>query len=340
MNLDTFDLAVWTPSSSPPPDFGKLVVEFVLFLDRVLWWLVFVLPLLISGLSVDLLAVVALSGVTSYEWSPTFFWVVWLPFVVCLWAWIVRWFAFKALPGVLWAFWRRIFRHFTLGWLLEVMAAWFLRGALAPPPVQRAEVVRDVHVVGGHLAHTRGIAYAQAVGVAHAGVTSGGLTPSRVRGRAVWTNRLQHYLGGRPGVIGDLVRGRWVPDLPASRLPLSANVLLGLADRELKLLGGGVLPTSVMEHEVFLVVESTAGRMVIAPALLAKLSLYSCFRPRTQDLLAGLRARAREWFSEKGVADLASAFVLPDTVALAFEETAPERLARGRLDVMEDSPSC
>jgi len=190
------------------------------------------------------------------------------------------------------------------------------------------------------LAHARGIVFAQAANVTHASVTAGGVTPSRLRGRSVWTNRLQDYLGGRPGVVGELVRGRWVPDLPADSRPLAANALLGLFQHEAKLLGGGVLPTAVTEHEVFLVVETRAGRVVIAPALLAKLSLYACFRPRSPELLAGLRTRAREWFSEKGVADLASAFVLPDTVAMAFSETAPEALARERLDVLEDPPSC
>lgn len=333
-------LSVYVPPSSlPPPGFGHLVVELVLFLDRVLGWVILRLPLLFAQFLLDLLVLVVLNGVAWYEHSPTYFWMFWLPAVVVSYGSWVLWFVYTAVPWTFGFFWRVVGRRTYLGWLLECAVAFLLRGSLAPPPVSRAEVVPEVSVVGDQLARTRGIAYAQAAGVAHASVTSGGLTPSRVRGRSVWTNRLQAYLGGRPGVIGDLVRGRWVPDLPAAGRPLSVNALLGLADLELKLLGGGVLPTTVLEHEVFLVVETRDGRRVVAPALLAKLCLYACFRPRTPDLLSGLRARAREWFSEKGVADMASAFVLPDTVELAFAESAPERLARGRLGSFEDPPS-
>lgn len=314
------------------------MVEFFLFLDRLLAFCVYGGPTLVAEFFLRFLVGFALQGAAVYEFSPFIFWVAWVPFVVVLWTRWVNWLMYKVLPRVLFWAWRTVFRRFALGWLLEIAAAWLLRGKLSPPPVLRVEVA-DASVVGGGLAHARGNVYAQAAGVAHASVTAGGLTPSRARGRAVWTNRLQQYLGGRPGVVGDLIRGRWLPDLPASGRPLSVNALLGLADQELKLLGGGVLPTRVTEHEVFLVVDTIDGRRVLAPALLAKLSLYACFRPRTQDLLAGLRSRAREWFSEKGVADLASAFVLPDTVELAFNETAPERLARGRLDVFEDPPS-
>jgi len=337
--MDTTELVnVFVKSTPPLPpiDLGHLLVVLLLFLDRVLAWVVLQLPLLGLGHLIQVIAQLVLNGVSWYETSPAVFWLVWLPGTVS--AYVKMLFAVgRGSRRVAQWLWVGIFRHFVLGWLLEVVAAWFLRGGLAPPPVQRAEDVLDTSVTGVTLAHTRGIAYAQAAKVTHASVTSGGLTPSRVRGRAVWVNRLQHYLRGRPGTVGNLIRGRWVPDLPNSQLPLSANALLGLADQELKLLGGGVLPTTVTEHEVFLVVETNDGRRVVAPALLAKLSLYACFRPRTQELLAGLRSRAREWFSEKGVADLASAFVLPDTVELAFHETAPERLARGRLDVVEES---
>jgi len=217
---------------------------------------------------------------------------------------------------------------------------------LAPPPVLEADDTPSLGLDRGECrAHILGMGYAQEVNVTHASVTAGGLTPSRLRGRSTWTNRLQAYLGGRPGIVGDLVKRRWTPDLPNSSRPLSANALLGLLDHEAKLLGGGVLPCSDAPEpskrapsEPFLVVETAKGRLVICPTLLAHLTLHACFRPRTQDLLAGLRSRAREWLREHGIAELASAFVLPDTVAAAFSESAPEKLARERLDVEEDHP--
>jgi len=218
---------------------------------------------------------------------------------------------------------------------------------LAPPPVLEADDTPSLGLDRGECrAHILGMGYAQEANVTHASVVAGGITPSRLRGRSTWTNRLQAYLGGRPGIVGDLVKRRWTPDLPLSSRPLSVNALLGLLDHEAKLLGGGVLPTADapdpakrLPVEPFLVVETAKGRLVICPTLLAHLSLYACFRPRTQDLLAGLRSRAREWLRENGIAELASAFVLPDTVAAAFSETAPERLARERLDVVEEPPS-
>lgn len=337
MTTHTTDIDIWTPPKLSPRENPFVLV--LIFLDQLLAWCVFRGPTFLAGALLETLSAVALQGVAVYEWSPLVFWSIWLPSVAFIWGRRVRWAVRVFLPRLAFWLWRAFFRRLTLGWLLEVAAAWFLRGSLSPPPVLRAEDVNDPSLNGGVLAQTRGRVFAQVANVAHASVTAGGLTPSRVRGRAVWTNRLQHYLGGRPGVVGDLIRGRWLPDLPSSERPLAVNALLGLADQELKLLGGGVLPTSVLEHEVFLVVDSSVGRRVVAPALLAKLSLYACFRPRSQDLLAGLRSRAREWFSEKGVADLASAFVLPDTVELAFNETAPEKLARGRLGAMEEPPS-
>jgi len=343
--LVTMDISkvvtLYVPPSPPTQTLGQAVFEFVLLLDRTLVWLWVALssvPETVFLVSLDFLGLLALNGVFWFERCPWFFWFVWLPLVVATYVQFLLWakavfFRFAVL------LWKLVFRRLVLGWLLELAAAWLLRGSLSPPSVLRSEVIVDVSLSGSQLAQARGIAFAQAANVAHASVTAGGLTPTRHRKRAVWTNRLQAYLGGRPGAVGDLIRGRWTPDLPSDQRPASVNALLGLADLDVKLLGGGVLPTGVYEHEVFIVVDTSLGRLVIAPALLAKLSLYSCFRPRTPDLLSGLRARAREWFSEKGVADLASAFVLPDTVMLAFKETVPERMARERLDEFEDPPS-
>jgi len=347
MFAQTWDMALDVYVPVQQPDLGSLVVSFFLLLDAQLRYLLWWVPAAVLRAVLGSAAGVALNGVTWFEFSPWAFYLLWLPYTVAQWV-IFLWWAGRVLSGILWLLWIGLFRRLTLGWFLELAAAWVLRGSLAPPPVLAADDTSPLGTDRGErLAYVLGMEYAQEANVTHASVTAGGLTPSRLRGRSVWTNRLQAYLGGRPGIVGDLVRRRWVPDLPSSERPLSVNALLGLLDHDAKLLGGGVLPYSGEPDldknspaEPFLVVETAKGRVVICPTLLAHLSLYACFRPRTQELLAGLRSRAREWLREKGIAELASAFVLPDTVAASFSETAPERLARERLDVpVEEPPS-
>jgi len=336
---DVFTTALIVAKVVPLTNYVQLFVDWVMFLDAslriVFWW--FWVALLQALL--NLFGAVGQQGVTWFELSPWVFYLFWLPSMVARYSsWVLSlkswaWFAFSRL-------WKHVIGRTTLGWLLEVAAAWLYRGSLAPPPVLRADVPPRLFMdKGENRAHIHGMDFALEAGVVHASATAGGLTPSRHRKRSVWTNRLQAYLGGRGGVVGELVTRRWVPDLPSSELPGPANALLGLLDCDAKLLGGGVFPTTTDEHEVYLVVETMKGRLVICPELLASLSLYACFRPRTQELLAGLRSRAREWFSKKEIPASAAVFALPDTVVASFWETAPERLARERLDTEEGPPS-
>lgn len=339
MAYHTWDMAVEVYVSAPRADFGQLLVEFFLSLDaslvRLFWWL----PVALFRGFLEACSGAALNGAVWFEFSPWAFYLLWLPSMVARYV-VWLWWAGRLARSVAFLFWKLVIRRTTLGWLLELSAAWLVRESLAPPPVLQADVAPGLGLDRGeNKAHILGMGFAASAQVAHASVTAGGLTPSRLRGRSVWTNRLQNYLGGRPGIVGDLVRRRWTPDLPSSSRPGIVNALLGLLDHDAKLLGGGVMPTEADEHEVFLVVDTSKGRLVICPELLADLALYACFRPRTQELLAGLRSRAREWFSKKEVPASVAAFLLPDTVASAFAETAPERLARARLDVVEVSPS-
>nr|UUW21110.1 MAG: hypothetical protein [Sanya tombus-like virus 8] len=214
------------------------------------------------------------------------------------------------------------------GWLVEVCIAWILRGTKAPPAVQPAEVVHDPTLSGHVLAHMRGSFYAQAAQVKHASLAAGGITVSRIRRRSRWVGALQDYLGGRPGIVGELVRGRWTPDLPSDRRALSANAFLSTFDGESKLLGGGVLPSDDPDvHEPFLIVQTRSGREVVVPSLLGRLSRYSCFRDRDDALLAGLRSRAQEWCADKKVVDCVLPLIIPSACAMAYLVSAPERLA-------------
>jgi len=326
--------------AEPRTEFGQLFVELVMSLDAWLrnafWWL----PILLLRGFLSACTGIALSGVAWFEFSPWAFYLLWLPYATAKYvSWL--WMFGRVVRFVLFHIWKLVIGRTTLGWLLELSVAWLYRGSLAPPPVLEADVAPGLGLDRGeNQALILGMGFAASANVAHASVTAGGLTPSRFRKRSVWTNRLQAYLGGRPGIVGDLVRRRWTPDLPSSDRPAIANALLGLLDCEAKLLGGGVMPSAESAHEVFIVVETPKGRLVVCPELLASLALYACFRPRTQELLAGLRSRAREWFSKKEIPASVAAFVLPDTVACSFSETAPERLARERLDVVEVPPSC
>jgi len=231
-------------------------------------------------------------------------------------------------------FWLCVLRRTHLGWLLELCVAWFLRGSKAPPHVQRAETILDATIPMVGLAETRGIAFSQAANVAHASVTAGGLSPTRLRRRARWAGALQDYLGGRPGIVGELVKGRWTPDLPSPARPLVVNNILGILDGEVKLLGGGVLPCDdLFRHEPFLVCEIEGrGRQVIVPNLLGRLCRGTFGRERDASLLAQLRSRAVEWCSEAKLPQSLVPLLVPNHVALALIETAPERLAREMLE--------
>lgn len=293
------------------------------------------------GLYFQYFTALVISAVLVYEQSPTFFWLFWLPFYAV--ASVTGMVAvLRTVCTVLKVCWKYAFRHFTLGWLLELVAAGLCRLFWTPPPVAAGcgtslgldNTCHDDKTLGP------GKAFASATGCAYASTAAGGLTPSRLRRRARWVRVLQQTLGGRPGIVGRLASGRWTPDLPSRYLPDSVNAFLALYDGEAKLLGGGVLPNSMGEHhEPFVVVETRTGRRVIAIGLLTQLNLYACFRPRTEELLAGLRSRALQWFKERAVPSYSAALVLPDAVELAFSETTVERLSRERLDAQRAPPS-
>lgn len=235
-------------------------------------------------------------------------------------------------------FWVRLGRYTPLGWLLEVVLAFVLRSAKAPPAVMRAEVVNQFGVPAP-VAHAEGIQYAQASNLVHASVLAGGLTPTRCRRRARWVCSLQSYLGGRPGIVGSLVKRRWSPDLPLSSRPFSVNAVLATLDGDTKLLGGGVIRSEDPDNnQPFLVVERDGGREVVVPNLLGRLCRGTFGRERDASLLAQLRSRAVEWCTEQKVQSCLMPVLVPGHVAMAMVETAPERLARESLEAKGVSP--
>jgi len=153
-----------------------------------------------------------------------------------------------------------------------------------------------------------------------------------------------------------VLRGTWEPDLVSRHQSPTVNALLALSKDGLKVLGGGLLPTTTIndsdlaepgseEHHtalrkeaatgldnlIYLVVDAPEGRRVLVPTLLGGLAQYSVFRDRDADLLAALKTRAREWFRENEVDPLVGALLLPDNVSFAFLESGPEVAAKDML---------
>ncbi|QUP79245.1 hypothetical protein [Colletotrichum higginsianum ssRNA virus 1] len=260
---------------------------------------------------------------------------LWWVLVAPMWAYVHykcvrKW--LKVLTATLYICWFYVGLYTVPGRFVELGLAYLMRGSKAPPAVQPAEVINDPALPELALAHLRGTYYAAAAQVKHSSLTAGGFTASRIRRRSKWVGSLQSFLGGRPGVVGELIKGRWTPDLPNERRALSANAVLATLAGESKLLGGGVVPTSDPDvHEPFLVVETRTGREVIVPSLLGRLARYSCFRERNPALLAGLRSRAQEWCADKKVADCVLPLIIPGACAMAFLKSAPEMSAEDSL---------
>lgn len=254
-------------------------------------------------------------------------WGCWVPFGIYVWVSFSLWLG--SIVGVLCkVVWLVGIRNTIPGWLLEVLLAYAQRGSRALPPVLGVEDAEGTREAQPGEALWYGRSIAQGNNLRHASVAAGGLTPARIRRRARWVNSLQKYLGGRPGVIGKLIRGRWEPDLPSSERTDVANVLLSLVDSELKLLGGGAVPVKGNKGDgVYFVVETPEGREVVFPHLLGRLSRFSALRCRDSTLWTGLRTRAQEWVKSAGIREDIAALVLPTHVARSFLHSTTERLA-------------
>jgi len=130
---------------------------------------------------------------------------------------------------------------------------------------------------------------------------------ARPRRRAVWVRRLEVVLGVAPGVVGQLVRGRWRPDLPSSELSLGANLILSHFEDGARILGGGSVLAKDrgfdgVSSEAYLIVELADGsREVVFPGLVSSLAAYAFLRERSATLVGALRSRAVEWFKGRSL---------------------------------------
>lgn len=205
----------------------------------------------------------------------------------------------------------------------------FFRPSPAPLPVEQGAMAT---LFGQGL--PEGTQFALAEGLVHCS-TSGALSSvPRLRPRGRATRALQGLLQGPVGSVGKFIRGRWVPDLPASRRSPVLNALLATSGSEMKLLGVGVIQSTVapVDNYVYVVVETPEGRELVFPALAARLSQYSLLRERTPELLRGLRARAVDWLKESKLPGWVGPLVLPTAVARACLKLSTETLAETMLE--------
>lgn len=157
----------------------------------------------------------------------------------------------------------------------------------------------------------------------------------RLRRRARWVRAMEAVLGGRDSVVGQFVRGRWVPDLPTADKPPSVNYVLASIPSGARCLGGGITTGKASGDEpaprhLFLVLDVGGECQVVYPDLLGKLRLYSMFRHRDELLLGALRTRAVEWCKGEGISPWESDLAVAGAVAIAMipstQETAAQSL--------------
>jgi len=155
----------------------------------------------------------------------------------------------------------------------------------------------------------------------------------RRRGRA--TNAFSESLGLDSGRLGAFLAGRWTPDLPGPdahpvRRWVSAVLLDGAVVRGCHM---AEIPPgedgTPREGQVVLTLQFSQTVVNVYPALLAKLQVMACFRPRDAALVASLKLRALEWVKSVGVEWYSAALAVPATVALASRVGAQEHACRG-----------
>jgi len=167
-------------------------------------------------------------------------------------------------------------------------------------------------------------------GEAHLSVSAA--TAARLRPRARWVRALDSLLGARCGLVGRLVRGWWVPDLPAAGRSPVANALLANLKGGARLLGGGVIHRKAGDEghgHVYYVLELASGEtLTVFPELLSRLQAYSCFRRREEALVPALRARGVDWCRSSGLPCWVWPMALPSAVALSMRPFVEEETAQ------------
>jgi len=156
----------------------------------------------------------------------------------------------------------------------------------------------------------------------------------RLRRRGRWEHAFVRSLGLRQGYLGAVLSGRWRPDLSGEGADLDVADWLSafLADGA-KVVGGGFCELDDPDADDVPYVRVILGdrEVNLLPGLVARLSLYSCYRKRSAALLSALRTRAVEWMREKRISDYFASLCLPGTLSLAFVKGGEEEAGEGIL---------
>jgi hypothetical protein len=159
---------------------------------------------------------------------------------------------------------------------------------------------------------------------------SSALLAQRLRPRARWVRAVEYALGGRHGVVANVLRGRWQPDLPSPARSDVQNYLLGTLGTGVRILGGGYVRGGSLQQaetsdRVYFIVDDGEKAELVFPALLGKLRIYALGRERNGQLFGALRTRAQSWC--KGVmgdAHHISDLAVASAVALAMNPSEHE----------------
>lgn len=165
----------------------------------------------------------------------------------------------------------------------------------------------------------------------HLPVSAATGSAARLRPRSRFVGALELLLGGMPVTVGQLLRGRWTPDLPSASFSAGANFVLAAREEGVRILGGGSVQSDKPKDGVYVICEFSDGSIeVLFPELVARLSAYAVFRDRDATLLSALRLRALEWSQKAGLDWPATHSALLGALRTAWRQTPHE------LRVLED----
>lgn len=157
----------------------------------------------------------------------------------------------------------------------------------------------------------------------------------RLRKRSRWVGALQYSLGLEGHVLGQVLKGRWTPDLPRIN-SRDTGFLAAFMAGGARILGAGSVRLAPREGEgdkgpsrpvTFVELDLGGGRQLVCPELIAHLSNQACFRKRDSALVSSMRVRAMEWAKSRSVDLRDTALLLPGSVAVACLPSTPEQAA-------------
>lgn len=233
-----------------------------------------------------------------------------------------------------------VLRHFF--WYLAAVVTlsyrallWLVLGTWPTPVVSRPEYIpRDLTVVvdgfGQPFGSEREVGGVRVNEFKHHPVSAATGSVARLRRRSRFVRVVESLLGEAPVTVGQLWKGRWVPDLPDPSLSHGANFILGIRAEGVRILGGGSVQTDKPKDGVYLVCELSDGSIeVVFPEIVGRLAAYAVFRDRDARLLSSLRLRALEMCKKAGLDGPTMHAAVLSTVRMVWRPSPQELRALG-----------